>query len=69
MRVRELGWNRPVLLLEGVFEPDDLAVADRHRLTVSVHCDEQLDMLAAARPRERIDIQLKMNSGIPSDSR
>ncbi|MDR5759978.1 alanine racemase [Caballeronia sp. LZ035] len=64
VRVRELGWNRPVLLLEGVFEPDDLAVADPYRLTVSVHCDEQLDMLAAARPREPIDIQLKMNSGM-----
>ncbi|AQH04860.1 alanine racemase (plasmid) [Burkholderia sp. KK1] len=64
VRVRELGWTKPVLLLEGVFEPKDVETADRHRLTVTVHCDEQLAMLEAAQPRERIDIQLKMNSGM-----
>ncbi|SAL45559.1 alanine racemase [Caballeronia peredens] len=64
VRVRELGWTKPVLLLEGVFEPKDIETADRHRLTVTVHCDDQLDMLKAARPRERIGVQLKMNSGM-----
>lgn len=64
VRVRELGWNKPILLLEGIFEPGDVGIADRHRLTVTVHCDDQLAMLKAARPRERIDIQLKMNSGM-----
>ncbi|SAK44542.1 alanine racemase [Caballeronia ptereochthonis] len=64
VRVRELGWTRPILLLEGIFEPEDVELADRHRLVVTVHCDDQLHMLKAARPRERIDIQLKMNSGM-----
>ncbi len=32
-----------------------------HRLTVTVHCDEQLDLLAAA-VRRPIEIELKMNS-------
>ncbi|EKS69543.1 MULTISPECIES: alanine racemase [Caballeronia] len=64
VRVRELGWKKPILLLEGVFEPADVETADRHRLTVTVHCDEQLALLKAARPNERIDIQLKMNSGM-----
>ncbi|RQT61246.1 alanine racemase [Burkholderia cepacia] len=64
VRVRELGWDKPVLLLEGIFEPADVELADRHRLTVSVHCDEQLDLLIAAKPRQPIDIQLKMNSGM-----
>ncbi|SAK84595.1 alanine racemase [Caballeronia hypogeia] len=64
VRVRELGWTKPVLLLEGIFEPADVETADRHRLTVTVHCDDQLALLKAARPRERIDIQLKMNSGM-----
>jgi alanine racemase len=64
VRVRELGWTKPILLLEGVFEPRDVETAERHRLTISVHCDEQLALLKAARPRERIDIQLKMNSGM-----
>ena len=47
VRVRELGWDKPVLLLEGIFEPADVELADRHRLTVAVHCDEQLDLLKA----------------------
>ncbi|WP_322014200.1 alanine racemase [Paraburkholderia sp. J12] len=64
VRVRELGWTKPVLLLEGIFEPVDLALADSHRLTLSVHCEEQLDLLAAAKPRQPLDIMLKMNSGM-----
>ena len=64
VRVREQGWAKPILLLEGIFEPGDIEIADRHRLTVTVHCNEQLALLNAARPRERIDIQLKMNSGM-----
>lgn len=64
VRVRELGWTKPVLLLEGVFEPRDVEIADAHRLTVAVHCDEQLELLSAAKLRRPIDIQLKMNSGM-----
>ncbi|KXV13414.1 alanine racemase [Caballeronia megalochromosomata] len=64
VRVRELGWTKPILLLEGIFEPADVDTADRHRLTVTVHCDEQLALLKAARPAERINVQLKMNSGM-----
>ncbi|WP_250455543.1 alanine racemase [Caballeronia sp. ATUFL_M2_KS44] len=64
VRVRELGWTKPVLLLEGIFEARDVEIADRYRLTVTVHCDEQLDLLDTAKPRQPIDIQLKMNSGM-----
>jgi alanine racemase len=64
VRVRELGWIKPLMLLEGIFETRDIATAARHRLTVTVHCDEQLDLLAAARVHRPIDIQLKMNSGM-----
>ncbi|KVV55400.1 alanine racemase [Burkholderia ubonensis] len=64
VRVRALGWDKPVLLLEGIFEPADVELADRHRLEVAVHCDAQLDLLIAAKPQRPIDIQLKMNSGM-----
>jgi len=64
VRVRELGWTKPILLLEGIFDARDVEVADRHRLTVTVHCDEQLDLLDASTPRQPVDIQLKMNSGM-----
>ncbi|WP_213303624.1 alanine racemase [Paraburkholderia sacchari] len=64
VRVRELGWTQPILLLEGIFDSADVATAVAHRLTVAVHCDEQLALLAAARTQQPIDIQLKMNSGM-----
>src|SRR6478609_10891607 len=46
-RVRQLGWRGPVLLLEGVFDARDLELCSRLDLWHSVHCDEQIDMLAA----------------------
>lgn len=64
VRVRELGWNKPVLLLEGTFTAEDVKTADQYRLTVSVHCNEQLDRLLAFKPTRPIDIYLKMNSGM-----
>ena len=64
VRVRELGWKKPILLLEGVFTSTDVAVADELRLTVAVHCTEQLDLLRTAKVQRPIDINLKMNSGM-----
>ncbi|ABO59564.1 alanine racemase (plasmid) [Burkholderia vietnamiensis] len=64
VRVRALGWRKPILLLEGIFEPADLNVVVEHRLTVAVHCVDQLHMLSRSEPRSPIDIQLKMNSGM-----
>jgi alanine racemase len=46
-RVRALGWRGPILLLEGVFEPRDLELCSRLDLWHTVHCDEQIDWLAA----------------------
>ncbi|WP_321787484.1 alanine racemase [Paraburkholderia sp. J94] len=64
VRVRELGWTGPILLLEGVFDAADVATAVAHRLTVTVHGDDQLALLASANTTRPIDIQLKMNSGM-----
>jgi alanine racemase len=63
-RVRQLGWSKPVLLLEGIFTPSDVELADELRLTVAVHCTEQLELLCAATVSRPIDINLKMNSGM-----
>jgi alanine racemase len=64
VRVRELGWTKPVLLLEGVFRPDDVQIAQQFDLSVAVHCREQLDLLRLSPSRERINVHLKMNSGM-----
>lgn len=63
-RVRALGWRGPVLLLEGVFEPRDLELVSRLSLWHVVHCDAQIDMLAAHKTQSPHRVFLKMNSGM-----
>jgi len=63
-RVRNLGWRGPILLLEGVFEPRDLELCSRLDLWHTVHCDEQIDMLAAHKTHVGQRVFLKMNSGM-----
>ena len=63
-RVRRLGWRGPVLLLEGVFEPRDLEICSRLNLWHTVHCDEQIDWLAAHKTHQPQRVFLKLNSGM-----
>jgi alanine racemase len=63
-RVRQLGWRGPILLLEGVFEARDLELCSRLDLWHVVHCDEQIDMLAACKTHIAHRVFLKMNSGM-----
>ena len=63
-RVRELGWRGPILLLEGAFELRDLELCSRLSLWHTVHCSEQIDMLAAHKTNEPHRVFLKMNSGM-----
>jgi len=63
-RVRTLGWRGPILLLEGVFEPRDLELCSRLGLWHAVHCDEQIDMLAAHKTQAPHRVFLKLNSGM-----
>jgi len=63
-RVRALGWRGPILLLEGVFEPRDLELCSRLGLWHAVHCDEQIEWLAAHKTQVPHRVFLKMNSGM-----
>ncbi len=63
-RVRHLGWRGPILLLEGVFEARDLELCSRLSLWHAVHCDEQIDMLAAHKTQQPQRVFLKLNSGM-----
>ena len=63
-RVRTLGWRGPVLLLEGCFEARDLELCSRLGLWHTVHCDAQIDMLAAHKTHAPHHVFLKMNSGM-----
>jgi alanine racemase len=63
-RVRDLGWRGPILLLEGAFELRDLELCSRLSLWHTVHCSEQIDMLAAHKTNVPQRVFLKMNSGM-----
>ncbi len=62
--VRSLGWRGPILLLEGVFEPRDLELCSRLGLWHAVHCEEQIDWLAAHKTHVPHRVFLKLNAGM-----
>src|SRR6202012_811473 len=64
VKLRELGWAGPILLLEGFFRPTDIDVIDRYSLSTALHSDEQLRMVEMARLSKPVNIQLKMNTGM-----
>ena len=78
-QLRALGWNGPILLLEGIFCAQDLQDCARYNLSFSLHSAAQLAWLEAYQPTAdtpmQFDIFLKMNSGMnrlgftPSDYR
>jgi alanine racemase len=63
-KVRALGWRGPILLLEGAFEPRDLELCSRLGLWHAVHCDAQIDWLAAHKTQVPHRVFLKLNSGM-----
>ncbi|MBK1721055.1 alanine racemase [Thiocystis violacea] len=64
LELRESGIRNPILLLEGAFSPDEIAVADRADLALVVHCREQLDWVLAARPSRPLPCWIKIDSGM-----
>lgn len=64
VRLREAGISKPIVLLEGVFEPADVAIVDRYALTPVVHDTEQILMLERARLASQIAVLLKLNTGM-----
>lgn len=65
-RLRDWGWERPILMLEGAFDATDVAQARAQRLDLVVHDEAQLHWLAACGPADagRIDVWLKCNTGM-----
>ena len=65
--LRELGWRKPILLLEGFFGPEVVAVLVQHQLQFAVHCNEQiawLEQASLSADQAQFDVHLKMNSGM-----
>ena len=66
--LRQAGWQKRLLLLEGFFDFTDMALISHHRLDTVVHCEEQLKMLetvgGSAAVTAPLDVYLKLNSGM-----
>ncbi len=63
LRLRSAGIDKPILMLEGCFKPEDIPLLAGHRLTPVIHNMEQVEMLEKAGV-EGIDVYLKVNSGM-----
>jgi len=64
VRLREAGFAQPILLLEGVFAEAELAVITEHQLSLVVHTQAQIEWLKHAWSPVRIDVFLKLNTGM-----
>jgi alanine racemase len=63
-RLRELGWTRPILLLEGIFDASDVPLLAEYEIDSAVHSIEQIKMLEYTELYRPIDVHLKMNTGM-----
>ena len=63
-RLRAMDWRGPIWLIEGVFDARELEMCSRLGLWHTVHCDEQIDWLAAHKTQVPHRVFLKMNSGM-----
>ncbi len=64
VRLRQLGWQKPILLLEGFFQAEDLPMLVQHQVQSAIHGVEQIAMLEQAALSAPIDVHLKMNTGM-----
>jgi alanine racemase len=64
IRLRDLGITQSILMLEGFFHDDELALFDRHRLATSLHSTHQVSSLMQAKLAHPIDTFIKFNTGM-----
>lgn len=64
MALRDAGFQHPILLLEGPYQADDLALCAELELIPVLHTGWQVDALIAACFPRRLPIYLKLNTGM-----
>ena len=63
-RIRALGWQGKILLLEGLFSATDLKDCAALDLSFTIHSQYQIDWLKQFQGSAQFDVFLKMNSGM-----
>src|SRR5690606_29238638 len=64
LELREAGIRAPILLLEGFFEADELALIERHDLWTVVASPWQVEVLERHRGSQPLQVWLKLDSGM-----
>lgn len=64
LELRAAGIRAPILLLEGFFDAEELALIDAHGLWCVVQADWQVEAVAQARLRNPLSIWLLLDSGM-----
>jgi alanine racemase len=68
LKLRNAGWTKPILLLEGAFDADDVRLARQQNLSMAVHSFEQLEWLEQIQRESPsstgIQVWLKFNTGM-----
>lgn len=62
--LREAGITQPIVLMEGLFSPSELAEAERHQFTLVVHHEPHVAMLENAIVTTPFNVWLKVNTGM-----
>jgi alanine racemase len=62
--LRSAGVSTPIVLLEGIFNAEQLAAAAHHRFELVVHDTLQIRLLEAHRDARRFPIWIKMDTGM-----
>lgn len=63
-QLRGEGYTHPIALLEGFFHPDELPDIARLRLRPVIHRQDQAEILARARLEHKVDVFLKVDTGM-----
>jgi len=63
-QLRSEGYSHPIVLLEGFFHPDELPEIARLHLRPVIHRTDQADILARTRLSQRVDVLVKLNTGM-----
>lgn len=64
VRLREAGFRQRILLLEGFFDPLELPTIAESGLALVIHAIEQVEMLEATWLPVRLDVSVKINTGM-----
>ena len=64
MELRDQKISIPILILEGVFSPEDIKICSSNDITIAVHSRTQIDWLEQARIENKINCWLKIDTGM-----